>query len=417
MLALLALSLNRWGTVVAEQAASTAPLASTSASPWSACATLAAKESFDENVFLQSVTSNAFRHSFVTAVLPSVGLVYKPGDLIQAGLTYSPEVNFYHSASAEDYVSHRVLLSLSGTSSQTKWDVNENFLAIDGSNIGPSFYGPGGAPAGGGPQIRDRRAAMVERGQARLSQGIGDWSVRPVLSGYAHDFRTLQQIAPGYQNYVDRSDWNAGVDLGRQLTQSALFFIGYRYGQQTQAKLLEFPEHYDSKYNRVLFGAEGKPWRWLALSICAGPEFRRYGESVAEGFGDRNVTCPFADSTVTISPTAHDAVTFTAKIFEQPGFSGRSTYLDSTYEMSWRHKFAQRLTVGIGCRTYNTDFLKPTQRNDWILTPNVVASYAFNSHLSSEASYLFDEAFSLVPNTQGREYTRNMGSIGVKYAF
>jgi hypothetical protein len=350
-------------------------------------------------------------------VSPSLRLAYQPRDEFHAALTYSPELDFFHSASTENFTAHRVQLALAGTSAQTQWELSENFLAIDGSELGPSFYGPGGAPAGGGPQIRDRRAALVERGQIRLSQNLNGWFIRPVLNGYYHDFQTLQRSTPGYQNYVDRSDWNGGADAGRQLTEAFSIMAGYRYGQQTQAKLLNFPEHYDSEYQRALLGIEGKLWSRLSLSICAGPEFRRYTGTVAAGFGDRTVLCPFVDSTVTLSPTKRDTLTVSAKVFEQPGFSGRSSYVDSTYEAIWRHKLVEKLTLGAGLRAYNTDFLKPTARNDWIVTPNVVASYAFNRHLSGELSYLYNDAFSLVPNTQGREYTRSMGSLGVKYTF
>jgi hypothetical protein len=180
---------------------------------------------------------------------------------------------------------------------------------------------------------------------------------------------------------------------------------------------LNFPEHYDSAFHRLLFGVEGQPAPWLGLSLCAGPEFRHYGNFVAAGFGPRDKMIPFVDSTITLRVGTRDTATLSAKVFEQPGFSGRSTYLDSTYETTWRHKFSQHLTVGAGLRAYNTDFLKPTTRNDWITTPNVVASYSFNRHLSAETSWLFDKAFSLVPNTQGREYTRNAGTLGIKYLF
>src|SRR5258707_11095226 len=56
---------------------------------WSACASIAVKETFDENVYLQDVTSNAFHHSIVTSVLPAVGVSYKPVEAFNATLSYS----------------------------------------------------------------------------------------------------------------------------------------------------------------------------------------------------------------------------------------------------------------------------------------------------------------------------------------
>ena len=155
----------------------------------------------------------------------------------------------------------------------------------------------------------------------------------------------------------------------------------------------------------------------MGFSLCAGPEFRHYGSSVARGFINLDEVIPFVDSTMKFLIGTRDTATISAKVFEQPGFSGRSAYVDSTYETTWRHKFTQRLTIGAGLRAYNTDFLKPTARNDWIITPSVVGSYTFNRHLVVEASWLFDHAFSLVPNTDGREYTRNAVSLGAKYSF
>jgi hypothetical protein len=386
-------------------------------SAFTPCATLALKESFDNNVYLQRVTSNAFQHSFITSVLPSVGFAYKPTGAFNATLSYAPEIHFFHSDSEEDFTLHRVLLGVGGTTGNTRWDVNENLVAINGSDLGPSFFGPGGAPATGAPQIRDRRDAIIERGQLKVTQTLESWFVRPVLSGYYHDFQTLQLTNPGYQNYVDRGDWNAGAELGRALTEKCWLTLGYRYGQQTQAKLFDFPEQYDCSYQRALFGLEGKPWPWLALSVCAGPEFRRYADSVPQSFGTRNVVYPYVDSTATVSVTKANSLTLSVKNFQQPGFSGRSAYVDSTYEATWRHNLSGKLTVGLGLRAYNTDFLNPVIRNDWIITPNAVMSYNFNRHFSGEISYLFDDAFSLVPNTPGREYTRQLVAAGLKYGF
>jgi hypothetical protein len=385
--------------------------------PWSVCASIAVKEAFDENVFLQNATSNAFHHSFVTSVSPTAGVSFKPDQAFNATLSYSPAVTFFHSEPNEDFSSHRVQLAMEGAASETRWEVSDTFLAIDGSNSGPTFSGPGGAPAAGAPQIRDRRDAMLERGQARVTQRFGSWFVRPVISGYYQDFQTLQSISPGYQNYVDRSDWNAGADVGKTICSDTSLTIGYRYGQQTQARLLDFPEHYNNSYHRVLFGLEGKPARWITLSLSAGPEFRHYGNAVAATFNNRDELIPFVDASVTFGVGTRDTAILSAKVFEQPRFSGRSSYVDSTYEMNWRHRFGEKLSVGVGVRAYNTEFLKPANRDDWIVTPSVVAAYTFNRHLSAEVSWLFDDAFSLVQDTEGREYTRNAVSLGVKYAF
>lgn len=411
----LAVTLHAADKTALESAAATPQV-----NPLSTSASLAAKESFDDNVFLQKMGPNANRSSMITTVMPAVGLAYKPTDWFNASLNYAPEFNIFHSASSENFDLHRIGLTLGGQADKSSWEVTESLTCIDGSDIGPTYLGEGGAPATGGPAVRDRRSAIIERGQMRFTQGLSDqWFVRPVLSGYFHDFRTVHKTDTGYQNFVDRNDMNGGADVGYKVTPDLSLLAGYRYGIQNQAQLFSEinPAHYDNTYHRALLGAEGKIFDWLKVSISAGPEFRYYDGIVAKGF-ERNELYAYSDTTLTASLTKADTVSFSAKRFEQPGFSGRSAYIDSTYELSWRHKFTDKLTIGLGARGYNNDFLKPSAtREDWILTGSLLANYAFTERCSAEFSYSYDDAESLVANTPSREYTRNLISLGIKYVF
>ena len=384
---------------------------------WSVSASLALKESYDDNLLLQDVTTNAFQEAFITTLIPKAGLSFKPDPGFGADLCYSPEMNFIHSSREEDFTSHRTGLNLGGQSGSTAWKVVENFLWIDGSDEGPSFFGPGGPPAGGGPQIRDRRDAIVQRGSLEVKQSVGEWFVRPILTGYLHDFRTEQRSTPGYQNYVDRSDWNLGTDVGIPLVDQCWIVAGYRFGEQGQATLFDDPVHYDSSYHRALAGIEGKPWPWLQLAVSMGPEFRRYGDSVAPDFESRNEVYLYSDASAVISPTGTDSISISARRFEQPGFGGRSTYIDSTYDLFWKHKLGPKLVAGAGLRGYQTKFLGPASRNDWIVTPSALLAYALRKDLTLEATYVFDKAYSLVPDTAGREYRHQIAALGVRYVF
>jgi hypothetical protein len=386
-------------------------------SPWTWHASLAVKEAFDDNVFLQSVTSNAYQESFITTVLPAVNLGFGATPAFSANLSYAPEINRFHSESSEDFTLHRCGLLLGGKLDTTTWELNESFVAIDGSDLGPSYYGKGGAPAGGGPQIRDRRDAIIERGQFRLTQNLGPCFLRPVVSGYLHDFGTIQKLTPGYQNFVDRTDWNGGLDAGANVTTNLALALGWRYGEQRQDQLLTVPGQCNSAYQRVLCGVEGSPWPWLKLTLSAGPEFRTYAGSVPPGFVDHHEVYAFTDSSITLLPTKNDTVALSARRLELPSFTGPSAFRDSTYDLTWRHKTTSRLTLGAGVRGYNTDFLQPASRNDWIVTFSVLANYNFTSHLNAEVSYLYDNAQSKIPDTPGREYTRQLVSLGVKWVF
>jgi hypothetical protein len=93
---------------------------------------------------------------------------------------------------------------------------------------------------------------------------------------------------------------------------------------------------------------------------------------------DRTQWNLFIDASLTFAPSKADTVAASIKQFEQPGFGGRSAYEDLTYDVSWRHRIQEKLTLGIGGRAYNTDFLGPVNRNDWVLSPPVLANYAFS---------------------------------------
>lgn len=397
----------------------TANVPKTNAAPsaWTPTASLAVKEEYDSNVYLQDVGPLAGAESFVTTVLPSVGIKYTAGPEAAVSLSYAPEIAFFHSEPTEDFVLHRIGLGAGGKISKTEWDLQNALVVIDGSDEGLVFSAPGGAGAAGGPRVRDRRDATMYRGGLKVTQGIGKVLVRPVVSAYVHDWQTKHSAVPGYLNFVDRKDFNGGVDVGAVVYHGTRAFVGYRYGVQDQAKLLSYPEEYDNQYHRVLFTFEGAPWKWLKLGISLGPEFRHYGDDVSPLFQDTNELNLFVDGSVTLTLGSADTVVLSVKQFEQPGFGGRSTYEDLTYDVTWRHKFGPKLTLSVIGRAYNTDFTYPTMRDDWVMTAGVAATYAITKPLNVELSYTFEDGESRVPNTAGRDYAREVVALGVKYTF
>jgi hypothetical protein len=70
-----------------------------------------------------------------------------------------------------------------------------------------------------------------------------------------------------------------------------------------------------------------------------------------------------------------------------------------------------------GFKMYGGDWPAPFNREDWLYTPSVTATYAVNKQVAIDVSYLYDSAASKVPNTKGREYTRHLASLGIKYTF
>ena len=149
------------------------------------------KETFDSNVYLQDNTPNpvnvaaakasgfkpveAKKASWVTSVLPKVGVEFKPDAAFNLSAGYAPDITFYDAASSEDYVAHRGTLNFGGKVQDTLWELANTATYIDGSKEGPTFARPDDVPAIGGIPLRDRRAAFVFRNSFRLTQPVGKW--------------------------------------------------------------------------------------------------------------------------------------------------------------------------------------------------------------------------------------------------
>lgn len=381
---------------------------------WKVGIQAAVKEAFDSNVHLQSETDLANRSSFVSTLMAGVSGAWNPGRPTFR-LDYQPEINWFHAEPSEDFVVHRGSGRFGWKGLGTVLDVSASVVGIDGSSTGPTYCGPGGAPATGGVPVRDRRDAVVYRGQAQVAQSMGRWFVRPSATVYEHDFRTVQRMDPGYLNYVDRNEFTVGADLGWGEDDAPRIWLGHRYGRQDQSPLLGFPEEYDSRFHRVLAGVQATLVEWFDVSVLVGPEFRTYEATVPMGFGSLSKLNLFLDTTLTIRAGKADTVTLAARRFEQPGFAGRAAYEDMTLDVSWRHKLGKAWTLGVGGRAYGTDFLEPVQRDDWVLSVNTLVHWVATPDLAAEASYAYEAGETRTPGATGREYGRHLLAVGVRY--
>ena len=408
------------------------------------------KETYDNNVYIQDNTPNsanvaaaraagfkpveANKGSFVTSILPKVGLDYKPCSGFNLSLGYAPEIVFYHSTPDEDYVTHRALFNFGGKVGDATWELVNTATYIDGSKEGPTFARPDDIPAIGGIPLRDRRAAFIFRNGFRLTEPVGKWFFRPMAAAYIHDFKTDQRfVAPtnrtsySYENYIDRQDINGGLDVGYDIGKKTYLVAGYRYGRQDQFKapstttgaIVSSP--YGNNYHRILLGFEGSPVSWLKLAVLGGPDIRRFDSGSPAGF-DRTGMRYYWDASATLLPTRNDTVTLKSTRYEQPAFSSFSMYEDTRTDLAWRHKFNDHFTTTLGFTLYVGDWEKPVNRDDWIYTPSAGLTYNYNKHLSAEFAYSYDWVDSKVsatvePLTNSHEFTRHLVSLAVKYTF
>ena len=388
-------------------------------SPWVFSSGIAVKETYDSNVFLQDVGALDHKSSMVSSVTPSLALTYQPGPAFKAAFTYAPEVAWYHSYSSENYVAHRAAINLSGKSGATAWELNNALTGIDGSDLGPTFdIANGGAvPALGGIPLRDRRDAIIYRNNFKLTQTIGKWFIRPVVSSYVHDFETKQKTTPGYENYVDRNEVSGGLDVGYEAWDKTWLVLGYRYGHQHQGELLGIDSLYSNDYQRVLAGVEGNPAPWLKLSLLGGPDFRNFSATTLPPTFNPDALLFYLDASATVTLGKSDTLTVILTRFEQTAFSSQSMYEDVVYSLGWRHQCNEQFAVNLGLKIYQGDWQSPVRRNDIIYTPSVGVTYTFNKQLSADLGWSYDTVNSEIPSTDGREFTRNLVSLGAKYTF
>jgi hypothetical protein len=362
-------------------------------------------------------------------VMPSVGVSYKPSAAFNVGLTYNPDFVWYHSQSSEDYIAQRGSLNLSGKTDTTSWESLNSLSWIDGSHLGPTFdqTAGGDVPAIGGIPLRDRRDQGVYRNSLKLTQTLGQWMLRPVFNSYVHDFMTEQRPYPAqpsanfYENYIDRYDLSGGLDVGYEAFKNTRLVAGYRFGHQHQGTLVGTPSAYSNDYNRFLVGVEGSPASWVKLSLLGGPDIRHFGHGVSPSF-DRNEMLYFVDASIAFLPSQQDTVTLLNRRYEQPAFSSQSMYEDIIYSVSWKHKFSDHWAGSLGFQLYIGDWQAPVNREDRIYTPSASLAYTLDKHLSAEVTYAYDWVDQQVPLTtvawaKGREWTRHLVTLGLRYSF
>jgi Putative beta-barrel porin 2 len=372
-------------------------------------------EWFDSNVFLQDVTSQAHRQSMVTAVAPFFGLEWNPQPEFHLAANYSPNVVRYASDPTEDHTDHRGNLNFGGQFGDATYEVLNSATWIDGSRQGVTYTGPGGAPAIGGIDVRDRRQALNLKQSFKLQYPIGDWFLRPVGGWYMNDYKTAYSSAPGYENYASRDDINGGVDIGYKVYEKTYAVVGYRAGHQDQAALPGSPLEYSNDYNRFVFGGEGSPLPWLKFALLAGPEIHYYGPNTTAGFYN-NQSQLYVDFSATVTVGKADSVVLSAKRYTRPGYTGRSMLTECLCDALWKHKFTEALSANLGFTAYLADYF-PTCRDDDIYTPAVGLAYQFNKHFSAELRYSYDVANSEVPNTDAREFQRQIAMLSLRYTF
>lgn len=391
---------------------------------WKFTTTLGVRETYDSNVYLQDHAPSpaivgaapAQLSSLVTAVSAGVNVESRGATGLVVNGSYAPEVVRYHSASPENYTTHRAQIGASRRAGAVAWNVSDALVWTDGSKDSPIFGGPGGAPALGGIPLRDRRAALVNRANFRVESIAGRWLLRALASGYWHDFRTNQLRQSGCANYIDRSEVSAGIEGGYEFQPKTRAIAGLRLARQTQSSLFGVDSPFDSTRRRFVAGLEGTPYAWLQLNLLAALETRTFAAGTPVGF-DRHKRLLWIDASATATPTKRDTLTLTLRRAEQPASTSASVYEDTAGELTWRHKCTDRVTASAALKVWTGIWQLPAVRRDRVCTPTLQLQFTLNPHCIVEAAWSYDDATSGIPSTDGREFTRHLCGLSARYTF
>jgi opacity protein-like surface antigen len=441
---------------------------------WLTDLSLRVGESYDTNAYLGGIAvapgdnvATKNKATAVTTISPKIGvdfakLLDKDSIWKVLSLGYSPDFVIFHDASSETYSSHRFTTAIKAKADNVTFNLENAFTYIDGDKDG-LFY-PGGASAYANGTIRERRNQWQERTKASVKIDLNEsFFFRPTASLLYYDLGTnflpATTLPGGYTNFIDRYDLNGGADFGYNVNKDVAFTVGYRYGHQYQANL---PLNVDptqtnasSDYQRVLFGVEGSPLKWLKVEASVGPQFTSYTDSrPTESDGtikvrtysvkngkivekvkvvattdqiDQDPTDVYAEASVTISPTATDALVLKYKRWDWVSSTGKNAYLDTLYDASFRHQITKQLELAVGVRASNSDYNPSSLRNDWLYTTSVGLKYAVTKNLGLDLTYSYDRGSNdqllgnavtganVDPST--RQFERSIVSTGVTWKF
>lgn len=393
------------------------------------------KETYDSNVYgtefnptLAGLPEVADVESWVTVISPKAvlnlrsALGFADDSAVTAfNIGYAADYAFYHSASSETNQRHNFSQQLKTKSGAVTFALDNTFTYVDGKSTTPQY---GLLNAYGSASSRERKEQFQDRAKLQLRYDADVWFVRAVANVLYYDLKT-QFHQPtgtyvGYQNYIDRQDLNAGIDVGAKLNKNVSLWTGYRYGAQGQDNLPWSQVDSASKYSRLLVGVEGKLASWLKVDLQAGPDFRSFDNATAtRGIAEKNHTWLYTEASATADLSANDSLVIAHKIWNFVSSTGVASYRDSTYGLTLRHKFSPALSGNLGFRILGSDYALPTVRKDWFYTYSAGLRYDFDKSWALTVDYARNEARNKLDHTAfpGRTYSQDLLTFGLRAAF
>jgi hypothetical protein len=388
---------------------------------WLPQLSLGVGEGYDGNILGVSGRGLQPKGSWVSTISPGVGLDFVPllgsnAPFQILSLGYTPNFAMYHEAPSENFNAHKFSAAIKAGAGNFHLSVDDSFIYVDGSKIAPTYAlnqlsGPFGNSFDryrnqfANTPARERRNQIQDREATSLQYDIGPAFIRAANALLLYDMDTAlhsTKKAPylGYQNYVDRSDVNGGLDAGYRVVTNLTLTLGYRYGSQYQQ---QFPSsvtsdfHYSSSsYQRLLGGIETKPVDWLSVKFVGGPDFRNYNRNAP--VTDLHPTRFYGEGSATASITTNQTIAAAYKAWTWVASSGNVPEFDTSYTLNYRWRAYRRLELGVSAAILQADYTigndtagnAPSVRIDRLYTISPSATYAFTPQLSATVSYSYN---------------------------
>lgn len=394
---------------------------------WSISPSLTARAGYDDNVFLQDrapvITPGAVpdgADSWFTRLAAGVDAIWKLAPDFNFTAGYGLELVRYEDFSEEQHNDHRLDLGVAGKTGDWSYGAKAGVLFVDGSKDAPIYGHVGGGPAIGGVAVRSRREQVTSKFSGQVTRSFESGFVRAVGDVLSNDFQTYHAPVAGYANYVDRSEWSAGLDRGRNVSKDFALVAGVRGGEQRQSDLLSAEHNYSSSLARILVGVEGKPRSDLTLHILGGPDFRHFGTSVAPGF-DRTQSARYLEASATWTPRASDTLTLAYKDYLWLSSGGRCAYQHSVGNVQWKHVLDKNWCVTSTADVQAADARDyapaATERFEWIYTGSIDLARKLGANTKLDLEFTREWSDSVIVDKPGREYTRWLATASVRHAF
>ncbi|AOS45766.1 hypothetical protein Verru16b_02854 [Lacunisphaera limnophila] len=310
----------------------------------------------------------------------------------------------------ENYSTHRLGLAGQFTPGAWKLSLDASSLFVDGTN--DTLPSLSTINANAVTLWRERREQWQHRVRFSAQSESDSRVIRSSGSLLACDYRT--RALAGHVAFADRTDTQAGLDLGWKPRARSLWLVGLRGGQQTQdaIPLPGAPYDYSNRYARLALGWEGKLPGNTAVSLTAGPDFRHFTGTVdSAALRGRDRTSLWFEGSLTAKP--HPAWTFTGKAtrFSWLSSTGKAAYYDSSLEAAAGWVPRAGWNVRLNAKVHACDYF-PSARDDWEWFLGAGVTRVLSPRVQVSIDVLRQRAWNRLPAFAEREFRRAFVQLG-----